>query len=176
LALAEVRDLRQARPAASAEELAGLETDVLAGFVLARASAGLADATVRGDVGHLEQVRAWFGRPLWDMEPADADAYFGKVIRGAASGTRLARTQALTTYFQFLELRHQVEIHQLTGRVLACPIDEMNRPRGARDAKLRIPPTDDEVATLFACSRGGASSWSGAASSRPRPATTPQPG
>ncbi|MGI8446816.1 MAG: hypothetical protein ACR2MP_06455, partial [Streptosporangiaceae bacterium] len=114
------------------------------------ASAGLADAAVRGDVGHLEQVRVWCGRPLWDMEPADADAYFGKVIRGAASGTRLARTQALTTYFQFLELRHQVEIHQLTGRALACPIDEMNRPRGVWDARLRIPPTDDEVASLFA--------------------------
>jgi hypothetical protein len=36
--------------------LADFETDVLAGFVLARASAGLTDATVRGDVGHLEQV------------------------------------------------------------------------------------------------------------------------
>lgn len=149
MALAAVRDLRERRAPASPEELAEYETDVLAGFVLARASAGLADATIRGDVGHLEQLRAWFDRPLWEMEPADADLYFGKVIRGAASGTRLARTQALTTYFEFLELRHQVELHQLTGRVLACPIDEMNRPRGTRDAKLRIPPSDAEIATLF---------------------------
>ena len=79
---------------------------------------------------HLEQVRAWFGGPLWEMEPADADAYFGKVLRGAAKGTRLARAQALKTYFLFLELRHKVEIHQLTGRVVECPVDEMNRPRG----------------------------------------------
>lgn len=35
------------------------ETYVLAGFVLARASAGLADGTIRGDVGHLDQMRAW---------------------------------------------------------------------------------------------------------------------
>ena len=34
---------------ASAEELADFETDVLAGFVLARASAGLADSTIRND-------------------------------------------------------------------------------------------------------------------------------
>jgi hypothetical protein len=67
---------------------------VLAGFVLARASVGLADGTISSDVGHLEQVRTWFGKPLWDMKPTDADAYFGKVLRTAAKGTRLARAQA----------------------------------------------------------------------------------
>ncbi|GGV99390.1 hypothetical protein GCM10010230_25400 [Streptomyces narbonensis] len=30
------------------------------------------------------------------------------------------------------------------------PIDEMNRPRGAKDAALRIPPSGPEVKTLFA--------------------------
>jgi hypothetical protein len=71
------------------------ETDVVAGFVLARAAAGLSDGTIRGDVSHLEQVRSGFGRPLWDMAPGDADAYFGEVLRTAPSGTRLARAQAL---------------------------------------------------------------------------------
>ena len=59
---------------------------MLAGFVLARAAAGLSDGTVSSDVIHLEQVRAWLGRPLWDMEPTDADAYFGRVLRGTARG------------------------------------------------------------------------------------------
>jgi integrase/recombinase XerD len=111
-------------------DIAEFETDTLAGFVLARASAGLADATIPGDVGHLEQVRTWFGRPLWEMQPADADAYFGRVLRETAKGTRLSRAQALKTYLLFLELRHKVEIHNLTGHVLECPIDELNRPRG----------------------------------------------
>jgi site-specific recombinase XerD len=150
LSLAAVRDLRTHRPPASAEELEQLEVDVLAGFVLARASAGVTDGTIRGDISHLEQLRAWFGRPLWEMEPADADVYFGRVLRGRPSGTRLARSQALRTYFEFLELRHKVELHQLTGRVVACPIDELNRPRGAKDARLRIPPRAEELAELFA--------------------------
>jgi integrase/recombinase XerD len=131
LSLAAVRDLREARSPAGPDELAAFETDVLAGFVLARAAAGLADATIRSDVSHLEQVRTWFGRPLWDMEPADADAYFGAVLRDAAKGTRLGRSQTLRTYFLFLEIRHKIEIHQMTGRVTECPVDEMNRPRGA---------------------------------------------
>ncbi|MEV4888997.1 hypothetical protein AB0K48_06380 [Nonomuraea sp. NPDC055795] len=84
------------------------------------------------------------------LEPADADAYFGKVLRSIAKGTRLARAQTIKTFFLFLELRHKVEIHQMTGRVVECPIDEMNRPRGGRLGKLRIPPTVDQVGRLFA--------------------------
>ena len=72
MALAAVRDLRVVRAPATAEDLEALETDVLAGFVLARAAAGLSDATISSDVMHLEQVRAWFGRPLWEMEPSGA--------------------------------------------------------------------------------------------------------
>ena len=52
--LAVVRDLREVRAPVGAEELTAYETDVLAGFVLARASAGLADGTIRGDVSNLE--------------------------------------------------------------------------------------------------------------------------
>ena len=129
---------------------------MLAGFVLARAAAGLSDGTIASDVLHLEQVRAWFGLPLWDMEPPDADAYFGKVLRDTAKGTRLSRAQALKTYFLFLELRHKAEIHQMTGRIVECPIDEMNRPRGRQQARLRIPPTAAQVGRLFAGWRGRA--------------------
>jgi site-specific recombinase XerD len=149
LSLAVVRDLRVARAPVTPEDLAGLETDVLAGFVLARAAAGLSDGTIASDVVHLEQVRAWFGRPLWEMEPADADVYFGKVLREVARGTRLSRAQALKTFFVFLELRHKVEIHQMTGRVVECPIDEMNRPRGRAQSRLRIPPSAEQVDQLF---------------------------
>ena len=173
MSLAAVRDLRVARAPVTPEDLAALETDVLAGFVLARAAAGLSDGTIASDVLHLEQVRAWFGRPLWDMEPPDADAYFGKVLRDTAKGTRLSRAQALKTYFLFLELRHKVEIHQMTGRIVECPIDEMNRPRGRQQAKLRIPPT---AAQVTGCSPDGAKSWRPAGSSPRPPATTPPAG
>ena len=120
MGLAVVRDLREARALGSPEEIAEFETDVLAGFVLARASAGLADGTIRGDVGHLEQVRTWLGKPLWEMEPADADAYFGKVLRGAAKGTTLARAQALTTFFAFLPVDRTTGRHADALRVLAA--------------------------------------------------------
>jgi len=150
VALGVVRDLRQRQVPATAEELEAFETDVLAGFVLARASAGLADSTIRADIGHLEQLRAWFDRPLWELQPADADGYFGRVLRSSSNGLRLARAQSLRTYFQFLELRYQAELHTLTGQVVRCPLDELNTPRGRGGVALRIPPSQQEVQTLFA--------------------------
>ncbi len=69
MSLAVVRNLREARVPAGPDELAAFETDALAGFVLSRAAAGLADATIRSDVPHLEQLRAWFGWPLWEHGP-----------------------------------------------------------------------------------------------------------
>jgi integrase/recombinase XerD len=90
IGLAVVRDLRERRVPAGPEELAAFETDVLAGFVLARTAAGLSDWTISLDITHLEQIRAWFGRLLWKMQPADADTYFGKALRGAARGNRLS--------------------------------------------------------------------------------------
>ena len=76
LGLAVVRDLRQRRAPATQDELADLGADVLAGFVLARASAGLVDSTIRNDTNPLELIRDWFGRPLWEMQPKDADTCF----------------------------------------------------------------------------------------------------
>jgi hypothetical protein len=140
MGLAVVRDMREARVPDGPEAVAAFETDVLAGFVLARAAAGLSDKTISADVSNLEQVRAWFGRPLWEMRPADADEYFGKVMRAAAQNTRLKRAQALKVWFAFLELRHKAEIYQLAGHVAECPVDEVNRPRGGGRAALRIPP------------------------------------
>ncbi|MET9359189.1 site-specific integrase [Streptomyces sp. NPDC006617] len=131
------------------DELDAFETDVLAGFVLARASAGLTDGTIQGDVGHLEKVRDWFGRPLWEMEPPDADAYFGKAIRNATPSLRAGRAGAISVFFDFLELRHRAELHQLTGRLVDCPLDEMNRPRATVTPQLRVPPSVTEIEHLF---------------------------
>ena len=129
MALAVVRDLREARVPAGPDEVAAFETDVLAGFVLARAAAGLADNTISADVPPGAGPGVVRPAAVGDA-PGDADEYFGKVLRDAANDTRLTRAQALKTYFLFLELRHKVEIHQMTGRVAECPVDEMNRPRG----------------------------------------------
>src|SRR6266498_4404613 len=47
----------------------------LSGAALSWSTCGLADSTIRNDTNHLELIRAWFGGPLWELPPADADAY-----------------------------------------------------------------------------------------------------
>ena len=47
-------------------------------------------------------------------------------------------------------MRHKIELHNLTGRVIECPLDEMNRPRASAGPQLRIPPAEAEVEQLFA--------------------------
>ncbi len=153
MGLALVQDLRGQRAPLSAEQVADYEVDVLAGFVMARASAGMADSTIRNDSNHLELIRRWFERPLWEMEPADADVYFGRHLRTAAPATRTGRAAALTVYFEFLELRHRAEIYNLTGRAVEIPLDEMNRPRASNRPQLRVPPSEAEVTGLFSAWR-----------------------
>ena len=57
MGLAVVRGLREERVPQGPETVVALETDVLAGFVLARAAAGLSDKTISADVSNLE---VWF--------------------------------------------------------------------------------------------------------------------
>lgn len=149
-ALAVVRDMSSKRVLGSPQEIEDFETDAVAEFVLARIAAGLSDSTIQHDLANLEQLRLWFGGPLWEMRPKDADGYFGTVLRSAAVGTRLAKAQTLTTYFEFLDLRYRSELYALTGVVVTCPLDEMNRPRGRKDAGIRIPPTLQEMQVLEA--------------------------
>ena len=156
MALAAVRDLRELRVPATEDELAAFETDVLSGFVLARASAGLVDSAIRNDINHLELIRDWLGRPLREMQPADADVYFGRVLRDAKPSTRAGRAAAVTVFFRFLELRHRAELRNLTGRVVECPLDEINRPRMPAGPQLRI---DRRSRRSGSCSRGGARNW-----------------
>jgi site-specific recombinase XerD len=143
-----VRPLRR-RTEDSAEDLDALETDLLAGFVLARASAGMADQTIRHNVAYLEEVRAWLQRPVWTMQPADADRYFGQYLRAAAPGSRSARASTLVTYFHYLDVRHRAELYHRTGYVPQCPVDELNRPARNAATRLRIPPSELEMRRLF---------------------------
>jgi hypothetical protein len=76
-----VRDLREAGAPAGPDERAAFETDVLAGFVLVRAAAGLADATIRSDVSHLD---VWlYPHPARDERMADRDGSMQLVASAA---------------------------------------------------------------------------------------------
>ncbi|MGH3149419.1 MAG: hypothetical protein ACRDOB_01635 [Streptosporangiaceae bacterium] len=85
-------------------------------------------------------IRDWFGLPLRELRPEDGDAYFGRVLRGAKPSARTVRAAARAACLQFLELRHQAGICDLTGRVAECPLGEVNRPRAWAGSQLYVVP------------------------------------
>ncbi|MCX4452874.1 hypothetical protein OOK58_12345 [Streptomyces sp. NBC_01728] len=100
MSLAIVRDLRPELRLTTPEEVAAFEQDLLSEFVLARASAGTSDGTVAGDVSVIVEVRSWFTRPLWEMEPRDLDRFFGQHQQGLAHATKVHKAHSLSVYFE----------------------------------------------------------------------------
>ena len=51
-------------------------------------------------------------------------------------------------------LRYRGELHELTGRLVGSPIDEVNRPRHSGDFTVRVPPSPAALTAFFAGWRG----------------------
>lgn len=149
MALAVVKDIRSARPSPSEVDLEVFEQELITGFVLARSAAGVTDKSVRAELGAVSEFRESMDRHLWTARPDDADRYLGGCCRGQAKATVAGKAFGISVFFQYLELRHQVEIHAMTGELVQCPIDEMNRPRDAWALNVRVPPTDAELEKFF---------------------------
>jgi integrase len=149
VALALVRDLRSVRAAPTLDELDDFEQDLVAGYVLARSAAGVLDSSIQEEVRAVSEFRESMGRHLWTARPDDVDRYLGERCRGQKHSTLSGKAFGVSVFFEFLELRHKAEIYALTGEVVQCPVDEMNRPRGGWAANIRIPPTDAELAKFF---------------------------
>jgi site-specific recombinase XerD len=150
MSLAAVRDLRSHLRLSDPDEVAAFELDLLSEYALARAAATIADATIRRDLAVISETREWLGRPMWEMRPQDMDRFLVDGQRGKDPGTKANKAHALAVFFEFLELRHAAEIHAATGHVVSSPVDEMNRPKGSSNRRVRIPPTAREIEILFA--------------------------
>jgi site-specific recombinase XerD len=149
VALAVVQDLRSIRPVPDDTDLDAFEQDLIAGFVLARSASGVTDKSIQAELRAVGEFRESIGRHLWTARPDDADRLLGQRCRGQAKATIAGKAFAISVFFQYLELRHQVEIHAVTGETVQCPIDEMNRPRDDWSLNVRIPPTGAELEKFF---------------------------
>ena len=100
MGLAAVRDIRPQLRLESPDEVGAFEQDLLAEFVLARASAGITDTTISADVSAVVGLREWFGRPLWELAARDLDRFFGADQRGLAPGTRVRKAAAFAVFLR----------------------------------------------------------------------------
>ncbi|MHB1173433.1 MAG: tyrosine-type recombinase/integrase, partial [Lacisediminihabitans sp.] len=96
------------------------------------------------------ELRSHVNIPLWQVKPADADAFLAGLRRaGLAASTRAGKAGVIAQFFDFAISRYQADINALTGWVIEQPIDEYNRQSGSSLGKVRVPPSDAEVDRLF---------------------------
>lgn len=110
---------------------------------------------IAADRAVLFELIRFMGRPIWTVQPDDADRFLvhQRRDRGLAKGTVHNKAGAVAQFFDFLIARYQGDAHALTGHVLVQPIDEFNRPAKAAYGTPRIPPSSSEVGDLFAAWR-----------------------
>ena len=162
-----VRDLRSPRSLATPEEAAAYQEHLLAEYVLARLAHGVADGTIRGEIAAVEQFLDQAGVLVWEVEPAHADRFLGQAQRHQAAGTRRGKAKAIDLFFRFLEARYRGEICELTGRVVASPVDECNRPRHSGDFQVRVPPSPGRAGGVLRVLAGRAAGGAQVAGRRP---------
>jgi hypothetical protein len=149
-----VRDLRSPCSLADPDQAADYQEHLLAEYVLARLAHGVTDGTIRGELAALEEFLASAGVWAWEVEPGHADRFLGHDQHGRAPDTRRGKAGAIDFFYRFLELRYRGELHELTGRLVASPIDECNRPRHGGDFTVRVPPAPAALRAFFADWRG----------------------
>lgn len=148
--LAVVRSIGTARGWRSEEDAADFEQEIIDQYALAMAAAGLSDAYISHSRTAIFELRSHVNIPLWQVKPADADAFLAGLRRaGLAASTRAGKAGVIAQFFDFAISRCQADINALTGWVIEQPIDEYNRQSGSSLGKVRVPPSDAEVDRLF---------------------------
>lgn len=150
MSLAVVRSIGTARGWRSEEDAAEFEQEIIDQYALAMAAAGLSDAYISHSRTAIFELRSHVNIPLWQVKPADADAFLAGLRRaGLAASTRAGKAGVIAQFFDFAISRYQADINALTGWVIEQPIDEYNRQSGSSLGKVRVPPSDAEVDRLF---------------------------
>ncbi|MGW1291196.1 hypothetical protein ACWD4N_48685, partial [Streptomyces sp. NPDC002586] len=147
MALATVRSLGSPRSLRTEQEYEDYEQELVDQYLLASVGAGVEDVTIAGDRAVLFELIRFVGRPVWTVQPDDADRFLvhQRKVRGLAKGTVHNKAGSIAQFFDFLIARYQGDVHALTGHVLVQPIDEFNRPAKAAYGSPRIPPSSSEV-------------------------------
>ena len=149
--LAVVRSLGERRRSLTAAELGDFEEELVDQWCLAMAGSGATDGHVRGERAAVVEFLRFVGRPVWEVSAEDADRWlhWSRVTRGQAHITVRDKAGTIARFYGFLVQRYQGDIHALTGVVIGQPIDEFNRPAKGYSSSPRVPPSEEEVETLF---------------------------
>lgn len=135
---------------ASAQDVEDFEQELVDQYALAMVAAGLSDGHIRNSRATVIEFARSMTRPLWEATCQDADRYLAEQRRlGRSVSTRAGKAGTLSVFYDFVIDRYEGAIRRATGVQVEQPIDEYNRQSGASLGSVRVPPSDEEVDTLF---------------------------
>ncbi len=154
--LAVVRSLGSPRRLVSAAEFDDFQQELIDQWSLALAASGVVDSTVLRERGAVIEFTRFLGRHLWTAGPHDADRWlrYLRVQQRQAASTVRGKAGSIGRFYEFVLARYEGTIRRATGVLVEQPIDEFNRQSGASLAKVRVPPSDEEIDSLFTAWRG----------------------
>ena len=156
MTLTVVRSLDSARSLRNSVDVEEFEQELIDQYSLSLAAVGINDKTSAADRSVVFEFAHFLGRPLWTAQVEDADRYLrtARRERRLATSTVAGKAAALAKFYEFVIVRYQGDIHAVFDQVVVQPIDEFNRQSGASLAKVRVPPSDEEIDSLFTAWRG----------------------
>ena len=126
--LSEGADAADAHSPGAARGTHRLEAGIFAGLTKALEADGMPAGAVTVYLADLAEIRAWLGRPLWQMNCEDADAYFRQQTAWPEYPVMLRRAQALTRYFAVLAGPDGAQAREYAHAPVRCPLDALNWP------------------------------------------------
>ncbi len=152
--LAVVRNIGSGSVLRTSEDTASFEQEIIDQYALAMAAAGLTDGYVSNCRRVIFQFAEPLKGPLWTASCEDGDRFLSEQRRaGRTASTRSTKAVMLAQFYDFVIARYQGDVAALTGSVITQPIDEFNRPPGVSGSRVRVPPSDADIDTLFAAWR-----------------------
>jgi integrase/recombinase XerC len=138
-----------------AQAVQDFEQELVDQYALAMSAAGLTDRHIAGTRAIVIEFARSLSTPLWEATCADADMFLAQQRRlGLSVSTRAGKAGALSGFYEFVIARYEGTIRRATGVLVEQPIDEFNRQSGASLGKVRVPPSDEEIDSLFTAWRG----------------------
>lgn len=151
MGLAVVRNIDSGSTLHTADDVAVFEQEIVDQYALAMASAGLTDGYVSSCRRVIFEFAETLTGPFWTASCEDADRFLsGQRMAGRTARTRSTKAVMIAQFYDFVIVRYQGDISELTGSVVSQPIDEFNRPPGVPGYRVRVPPSDAEIEALFA--------------------------
>ena len=134
----------------SAQAAEDFEQKIVDEYALAMSAAGFSDGHIRATRSVVIELARSLTKPLWEATCADADAFLAEQRRlGHSVATRAGKAGTLSLFYEFMLVRYGGTIRRATGVLLEQPIDEFNRQSGASLGQVRVPPSDEEIDSLF---------------------------